>query len=238
MKLDILVIASHPDDAELCCGGTIISHVKQGKKVGIIDLTQGELGTRGTAEGRLQEAQDAAKIMGVSVRENLKMQDGFFRNDREHQLQIMRKIRQYRPEIVITNAPSDRHPDHGRASRLVQEAQFLAGLEKIATELEGQPQEKWRPNNLFHFIQFFEIEPDFVVDVSEHLEQKFDAIRAYKSQFHNPESDEPETILTSNSFLEQMRARNLNTGFNSLVYAAEGFIAHKRPAVKSLFDLL
>ncbi|MEX0967721.1 MAG: bacillithiol biosynthesis deacetylase BshB1 [Bacteroidia bacterium] len=237
MKVDLLVITAHPDDAELCCGGTIIAHTSAGKSVGIVDLTQGELGTRGTAKIRLKEAEEAGKIMGISFRENLGFADGFFKNDDAHRLKVMQQVRRFQPEIVISNAPHDRHPDHGRASDLVSEACFLSGLRRIETEWEGEPQREWRPARMYKFVQFNYIEPDIIVDISAHLDKKLEAIRAFKSQFHDPASKEPDTILTSRHFLEQIKARNLDWGFRIGAYAGEGFIADQKLAVRSLFDL-
>ena len=239
MKLDILVFAVHPDDAELGCSGTILKHLKLGKKVGIVDLTRGELGTRGTAELRDEEAADSAKILGLSVRENLRMRDGFFKNDEEHQLQIVQKIRRYRPEIILCNALEDRHPDHGRAGNLVNDAVFLSGLSKISTEHEWQNQEAWRPRLVFQFIQDRYLRPDIVIDVSEFWEQKVASIQAFKSQFYNPEydKDEQQTYISSPEFLKGIEARAREYGKHIGVTYAEGFTCRKFLGVDSLFDL-
>ncbi len=238
MKLDILVLAVHPDDAELGCGGTLYKYSRLGKKVGIIDLTRGELGTRGTAETRDVEAADAASILGLSVRENLAMRDGFFRNDEEHQLRVIQKIRQYRPEIVITNAYSDRHPDHGRACELVSDASFLSGLRKIATQLDDTDQEPWRPNLLLHFIQDYYIQPDIILDVSEQWDVKLKAVLAYKTQFYTPEYDEENaTYISSPGFLKIVEARSRELGKYIGAEHGEGFTSRKLLGVDDLFTL-
>ncbi len=237
MKLDILVIASHPDDAELGAGGTILSHTHQGHKVGILDLTEGELGTRGTPEIRKQEAKNAAELLGVSVRENVAFRDGFFANDESHQRALIQKIRQYKPELIITNAPSDRHPDHGRAAQLVKESAFYAGLRRIETQREGQSQEAWRPHMVYHFIQFYYHKPDLVVDIEPFIEQKMKALLAYESQFYNPDSNEPETILTSPQFFETLKGRWREMGANAHLNLAEGFVSDRTISVDHLFQL-
>lgn len=238
MKVDILVLAAHPDDAELTCSGTIALHVAMGKKVGIIDFTQGELGTRGTAEQRLQEAKDSAEILGLAVRENLGLADAYFLNDREHQLAVIRKIRQYQPEIVLANAVSDRHPDHGRGAELARDACFLAGLRKIETELDGIIQEAWRPKQVFHYIQSNYMKPDFVVDISAHWDTKMASIKAFRSQFHNPDSDEPETFISSENFIRFIEARAREFGQSIGVTYGEGYITHKQMGLKDMFDLI
>lgn len=237
MKLDILAIGVHPDDVELACGGTLLKQASLGHKTGILDLTQGQLGTRGTPELRLQEAQDAAKILGVSVRENLGMQDGFFVNDKAHQLEIIKKLRKYQPDIVLCNAIKDRHPDHGRAAKLAADACFLSGLAKIETELNGQNQQPWRPKVVYHFIQAYYIEPNFVVDISNFQEQKMQAVFAYKSQFYNPNSTEANTFISSPEFLEFLKARNVDFGTIAGVKFAEGFTTHRPPAIHDLTNL-
>jgi len=224
-KLHILAIAVHPDDLELGCAGTLIKHARMGQKVGILDLTKGELGTRGTPEIRLEEAAAAAKIMGVSVRENAGMQDGFFRNDEAHQLQLIPYIRRWQPDIIITNAPEDRHPDHGRAAGLVADASFLAGLRKIETQYDGQPQEAWRPKRVFHMIQDRQLTPTFLVDIADAFEEKQQAIQAYNSQFHNPDSNEPQTYISSQNFLEEIKYRDALLGKRIGAKYAEGFIS-------------
>ena len=232
MKLDILVFGAHPDDVELGCGGTVIKEIKAGKKVGIIDLTRGELGTRGTAETRTAETKLASDIMGVIIRENMNFKDGFFKDDEDHKLALVKKIRQYQPEIVITNAVSDRHPDHGRASEITVDACFLAGLEKIETS-----QELWRPRAIYHYIQFNYLAPDVVVDISSEMKQKFQAVKAYSTQFFNPESKENETIISSQGFLDSVSYRAQDLGRQANCEYAEGFLAHQMPKVDTLFDV-
>jgi bacillithiol biosynthesis deacetylase BshB1 len=239
MKLDILAIGSHPDDVELGCSGTLISEIQSGKKAGIIDLTQGELGTRGTIETRYQEAADAARIIGLSVRENLKMRDGFFKNDEEHQLQLIKVIRKYQPEIVIGNILEDRHPDHGRAGWLIYDACFLSGLRQIKTYNDnGSEQEKWRPKMLLHYIQDRFYEPDFIVDISHVWEQRLDSIKAYKTQFHNPGVNEPQTYISSPEFMEALSARARLLGKRIGVKYGEGFLSKKNIGLKSLDALV
>ena len=236
-KLDLLVIAAHPDDAELGCGGTIVRNVQEGKKVGIADLTQGELGTRGSAELRLEEASAAAAAMGIHVRENLGLRDGRFQNNEEDQLAIIRCIRKYRPEMVITNAPVDRHPDHGRAASLVSDACFYSGLRKIVSGYDGLTQEAWRPKSLFHFVQSQSLPVDFVVDITAQWEIKLQAIKAYRTQFHDPNSKEPETYISSANFLRMVESRAVEHGHAVGVSYGEGFIRSRVVGVKSLFDL-
>lgn len=238
MKLDILVLAAHPDDAELTCSGTIALHTAMGKKVGIVDLTQGEMGTRGTPEIRREEARASAKILGLSVRDNLKLADMFFQNDREHQLAVIRKIRQYQPDIVLANAMSDRHPDHGKGAQLAIDACFMAGLRKIETEMDGEQQEAWRPQHLFHFIQSQYIRPDFVVDVTDHWETKVASIKAFQSQFFNPSSKEPQTYISSENFMKFIDARGREFGQSIGTEYGEGFTLNKQLGVRSLYDLL
>lgn len=238
MKLDILAFGAHPDDVELGCGGTIAKEIALGKKVGIIDLTRGELGTRGSVEIRNQEAADSAKILGVSVRENLDMRDGFFVNDEAHQLKIIKMIRKYQPEIVLCNAIDDRHIDHGKGSQLVSDACFLSGLIKIETEVDGIQQEAWRPKFVYHYIQWKNITPDFVVDISGFNEKRIAAILAYSSQFYNPNSDEPETPIASKNFLESLNYRAQDLGRLIGVDYAEGFTAERYLTVNSLSNLM
>jgi len=232
MKLDILVFGAHPDDVELGCGGTVIKEVKAGKKVGIIDLTRGELGTRGTAEIRTAETKKATEIMGVAVRENMNFKDGFFKDDEAHKLAIIEKIRKYQPEIVITNAVSDRHPDHGRGSEISVDACFLSGLEKIETN-----QKVWRPRAIYHYIQFNNLTPDVVVDISEEMGEKLNAVKAYSTQFFNPESNESETIISSMGFLDSVTYRAKDFGRQANCEYAEGFLAHQIPKVDYLLDI-
>lgn len=233
MKVDILAIGAHPDDVELGCGGTIAKMISEGKTVAIIDLTKGELGTRGTDKTRKQEAADAAKILGISARENLEMKDGFLQNSEEYQMRIVKMIRKYRPEIVLANATDDRHPDHAKAAKLVSDACFLSGLKKIETVLDGTNQEFWRPKHVFHFIQWKEIEPDFVIDISDFMEKKIEACMAYKTQFYNPESKEPVTPIATKDFLESLTYRAQNLGRLSGCTYAEGFTAEKMIALKN-----
>jgi bacillithiol biosynthesis deacetylase BshB1 len=237
MKLDILAFGAHPDDVELGCGGTIAKEISLGKKVGIIDLTRGELGTRGSVEIRNQEAAAAAKILGVSIRENLDMRDGFFVNDEVHQLKIIKMLRKYKPEIVICNAIDDRHIDHGKGSQLVSDACFLSGLMKIETEIDGIKQETWRPKLVYHYIQWKNITPDFVVDITGFNEKRVEAVLAYGSQFYNPNSDEPETLIASKNFLESLNYRAQDLGRLIGTDYAEGFTVERYLAVNSLSDL-
>lgn len=238
LKLDILVLSAHPDDAELGCAGTILKHIALGKKVGIADLTLGELGTRGTAEIREREAAAAADVLGLSVRENLGLPDGFFQNTKEHQLKIIEVIRKYQPEIVLTNAYHDRHPDHGRASELVETASFLAGLIKIETYVDGRPQEAWRPNLVLHFIQDNYIEPDILVDITDYWDKKIDSIKAFKSQFYNPGDDnESQTYISSPEFIQVVESRAREFGKSIRAKYAEGFTSRKLLGVDSFFDL-
>ena len=239
MKLDVLAIGVHPDDVELGCSGTLIKEVKRGKKAGVIDLTQGELGTRGTIETRFQEAEEAARIMGVSVRENLKMRDGFFQNDEAHQLQLIQAIRKYQPEIIIGNILEDRHPDHGRAGQLIYDACFLSGLKQVKTNNEeGREQEKWRPKQLLHYLQDRFYEPDVIIDITEVWEQRLQSIKAYKTQFHNPGSNEDETYISSPEFLESIIARARLLGKRIGVRFAEGFISKKSIGINNLGALI
>lgn len=238
MKLDILAFGAHPDDVELGCAGTLAKEVSLGKKVGIIDLTQGELGTRGSAELRKIEANKAADILGVSVRENLGFADGFFVNDKEHQLQIIKMLRKYQPEIVLCNAIDDRHIDHGKGSKLVSDACFLSGLQKIATGLDGEPQEKWRPKLVYHYIQWKNITPDFVVDVTGFMSQKIDAVMAYSSQFFDPSSQEPQTPISSKNFTDSIEYRARDLGRLIGTEHAEGFTVERYLAVDSLDKLI
>ena len=240
MKLDILVFGAHPDDAELGAGATIAKEVAAGKKVVIVDLTRGELGTRGTAEIRDAEAAKAAEILGVRIRENLEFADGFFTNDKEHQLEIIRMIRKYRPEIVLCNAVDDRHIDHAKGAKLVSDAAFLSGLLKIDTKLDGddQWQEPWRPKWVYHYIQWKNLTPDFVVDVSGFIDKKHEAIMAYSSQFYDPKSDEQETPISSKNFLESVHYRARDLGRLIGVAHAEGFTVERMLAVESLDALI
>lgn len=227
MKLDILAFGVHPDDVELGCAGTIMAAIDQGKKVGIVDLTRGELGTRGTPTTRTQEAAAAAKIMGVDVRENLDMADGFFTNDESHQRKIIALIRKYQPDIILANAPEDRHPDHGRSAKLVSDAAFLSGLRKVETIHEGITQNAWRPAYTFHYIQDRFIQPSFVIDITAYMERKMEAVLAYGTQFTNADTSEPQTYISSPQFLETVKARALMLGKRIGVGYAEGYITEK-----------
>lgn len=238
MKLDLLVIASHPDDAELGCAGTILTEVSKGRKVGIADLTKGELGTRGTIETRKEEAALASKILGLSVRENLGFEDGFFQNDKHHNLELIKIIRKYQPEIVLTNAIHDRHPDHGNGSELVYRACFLSGLSKIETRMNGEIQKEWRPKYLYNFIQDRYITPDLIVDISSHWQKKLEAILAYKTQFYHPEEKGPETYISSPEFLKYVEARAMEFGHAIGVMYGEGFTKNRQIGVESLFDII
>lgn len=235
MKVDVLAIGAHPDDVELGCGGTIAKLISEGKKVAILDLTQGELGTRGTNETRAIEAKNAAEILGISARENLKMKDGFLINSEEYQLRIIKAIRTYQPEIVFCNAVDDRHPDHAKASKLASDACFLSGLIKIETEESGKKQEKWRPKQVFHYIQWKNLEPDFVIDISGFLDKKIESCLAYKTQFYDPTSTEPTTPISSKSFLDSITYRAQDLGRLAGVEHAEGFTTEKTLALKN-FD--
>jgi bacillithiol biosynthesis deacetylase BshB1 len=239
MKLNILAFGAHPDDVELGCGGTLAKEVANGKKVGIIDLTRGELGTRGTAETRDEEAFSAAKILGVHSRANMRFADGFFTNDKEHQLEIIKMIRYYQPELVICNAIDDRHIDHGKGSQLVSDACFLSGLRKIETvhKDEREVQEPWRPKAVYHYIQWKDLEPDVAVDVSGFMDKKMASVLAYKTQFFDPNSDEPETPISSKNFTDSIEYRARNLGRLIGVEYAEGYTVERYPAVDSLFDL-
>jgi bacillithiol biosynthesis deacetylase BshB1 len=238
MKLDLLAFGAHPDDVELSCSGTIAKEVALGKKVGIVDLTRGELGTRGTPEIRLQEATAAATILGVSVRENLEMRDGFFVNNEAHQLQVIQMIRKYQPTIVLCNAITDRHIDHGKGSSLVSDACFLSGLIKIETSLNGTLQKAWRPKLVYHYIQWNNIEPDFVVDISDFIDQKKEAVLAYRSQFYNPDTSEPITPIATKNFTDSIVYRAQDLGRLIGVDYAEGYTVERPLAVNSLGDLI
>lgn len=239
MKLDILAFGAHPDDVELGCGGTIAKEIASGKKVGIIDLTRGELGTRGTAETRDNEANNAKEILGAEVRENLGFADGFFVNDKTHQLEVIKMIRKYKPEIVLCNAVDDRHIDHGKGSQLVSDACFLSGLIKIETKLSGKTefQEPWRPKQVYHYIQWKSLKPDLVVDITGFIDAKMQAVFAYKTQFYDKNSKEPETPITSKNFADSIKYRANDLGRLVGVESAEGFTVERYVAVNSLFNL-
>jgi bacillithiol biosynthesis deacetylase BshB1 len=237
MKLDILAFAAHPDDVELACSGTLIKHIQKGKKAGIVDLTKGELGTRGSALLRSEEASKASAMMGISSRDNLGLADGFFADTQENQLEIVKKIRQYQPEIVLACAIQDRHPDHGRASELISKACFLAGLIKVETSVDGLVQKPWRPKAVYHYIQDRFIKPDFIVDISDVFSLKMDVIRSYASQFYNATSNEPATVISTPEFMEFIKARAMHFGRDAGVKYAEGYSVERVPGVKDLFDL-
>lgn len=233
MKLDILAFGAHPDDVEISCSGTILKHLDLGYKCGVVDLTQGELGTRGSAELRLMESEKAKEILGLEARENLGFADGFFKNDKEHQFPIIKIIRKYRPEIVLANSVHDRHPDHGKAAKLVADACFLAGLRKIETG-----QEAWRPKAVYHYIQDEFIHPDLTIDITSYFDKKVQSILAYGSQFYNPESDEPDTPISGKDFLEFLRGRAANMGRPIGAELAEGFTAARNIGVDHFFHLI
>lgn len=237
MKIDILAVGVHPDDVELSCAGTILRHIAARKKVGILDLTKGELGTRGTAEIRTKEAKRAAKVLGVSFRDQMDLADGFFSNNEESQLAIIKKIRQYQPEVVLCNAISDRHPDHGRAGKLVADACFYSGLIKIGTVQGKTEQKAWRPKAVYHYIQDNFIHPDFVIDVTKYMDKKMEAIHAFESQFYNPNSKEPVTAISGPEFMEAVKAKNSIWGRSIGVRYAEGFNVNRTLGVDSLFHL-
>ncbi len=239
MKLDILAFGAHPDDVEISAGATLAKQVALGNKVGIVDLTRGEMGTRGTPEIRDKEAQEAAKALGVHVRENLGFRDGFFRNDEGHHIEVIRMIRKYRPETVITNAPHDRHPDHGRGAELLKQACFLAGLRKIATkDADGNSQEAYRPQLVLQYIQFQTIEPDIIMDVSGYMEAKMNSIKAHASQFYDPNSDEPNTVISSKNFLESIQYRAQDMGRLIGVEHGEGFVSPQNIGITDLMSLI
>jgi len=238
MKLDILAIGAHPDDVELGCAATVAKEISLGKKVGILDLTRGELGTRGSAEIRDNEANEAAKILGVSIRENLAFADGFFVNDKEHQLEVIKVIRKYQPQIILCNAVDDRHIDHVKGSNLVSDSCFLSGLRKVETKLDGTDQNEWRPKHVYHYIQWKNLQPDFVVDVSGFIDKKMEAVQAYSSQFYDPNSKEPVSPISSKNFLDSIRYRAQDLGRLIGVEAAEGFTTERYAAINQLGDLI
>lgn len=239
-KVDIIAFGVHPDDIELSCAGTLLAEQKKGKKTAIIDLTMGELGTRGSAVTRKEEAENAAKVLKVKFRENLQMRDGFFKNDEENQLKVIKILRRYRPEIVLCNAPSDRHPDHGRSAELVRVAAFLSGLKKIETEYDGKDQEEWRPTYVFNYIQDQYLQPDFVIDISDVVGEKIEAIKCYKSQFYNKDykSGEPQTYISSPQFLNNVISRAEELGKQIGVKSAEGYISAKIVGITSFDSLI
>lgn len=238
MKLQILAIGVHPDDVELGCAGTLLAAIEEGKKVGILDLTRGELGTRGTPETRKVEARNAADILGIQVRENLGMADGFFQNDEAHQRLLITAIRKYQPDIILANAPEDRHPDHGRSAKLISDAAFLSGLRKIETQVDGVNQAAWRPAYVFHYIQDRFIQPSFVIDISTYMDKKIESVLAYTTQFYNPDLNEPQTYISSPQFIESVKARAMMLGKRIGVEYAEGYISEKMIGIKSLDNII
>lgn len=238
MKLDILAIGAHPDDVELGCGATLAKEIENGKKVGIIDLTRGELGTRGTAETRDEESKNAAEILGISLRINMDFADGFFVNDKKSQIALIKMIRKFQPDIVLCNTIDDRHIDHGKGSKLVSDACFLSGLIKVETKNEdGQLQKQWRPKQVYHYMQWKNIEPDFVVDISKFIDKKMEAVLAYKTQFYDAKSNAPETPISSKNFTDSIKYRARDLGRLVGVEYAEGFNVERHVAVDSLFDI-
>lgn len=238
MKLDILAIAAHPDDVELSAMGTLIKAKKVGKKVGIVDLTQGELGTRGTAQTRKEEAAESSRIACLDARANLKMADGFFQNSKENQLLIIEQIRKYRPDVVLINAISDRHPDHGKGATIAKEACFLAGLSKIETVVDGVNQEKWRPKAVYHYIQDYYLKPDFVVDISEEFEQKIETIKAFKTQFFDPNNSAPNTPISGEDFFDFLKGRWGDFGRYIGAKYGEGFLLTRPAGIENITDLI
>ncbi len=238
MKVDILAFGVHPDDLELGCGGTILAAIAEGKKVAVVDLTRGELGTRGSAEIRTREAMEAAKILGVEARENLDMRDVFFENNEENIRKIIVSIRKYQPQVVLCSAPEDRHPDHGRSAKLISDAAFLSGLRRIETTLDGEPQQSWRPANVFHYIQDRYLKPDFVYDISDHFEQKLKAVLCYTTQFNTTDLREPATYISNPDFLDVIKARALMFGKRIGVTFAEGYITHKMIGITSFDNII
>lgn len=237
-KIKIMAFGAHPDDVEMSCSGTLMKQASIGNDFGIVDLTRGELGTRGSAELREIEAKKAGDIIGVSFRENLNFRDGFFQNDEKHQLAVIKLIRKYRPDVILANAIEDRHPDHGKAARLIKDSAFLSGLMKVKTDIEGEAQESWRPKAVYHYIQDKDIEPDFLVDVSEFTEKKMQSILAFNSQFYNSESSEPSTYISSPDFLDALKGRMRLWGKIIGVPYAEGFTVNKTIGVDDLLSLL
>lgn len=237
MKLDILAIASHPDDAELSCSGTLAAHVAKGYLVGILDLTRGEMGTRGTPELRLKEAEAASSVLKLSMRENLGFEDVFFLDDKAHHLEIVKVIRKYQPEIILANAIRDRHPDHGKGASVASKACFISGLRKTETFMDGKAQAPWRPNFIYHYIQNNHIEPDLVVDISAYWDTKLASIKAFKSQFHDPQNTEPQSFISSPNFMDFIEARAKEMGHRILANYGEGFTVERTIGVNDLFDL-
>jgi bacillithiol biosynthesis deacetylase BshB1 len=238
MKLDMLVFSAHPDDAEISAGGTIAKACSSGKKVGIIDMTKGEFGSRGSASLRLEEAESASKILGLHVRENIGLKDGFFTDDESTKIKLIIAIRKYRPDIVLCNSIHDRHPDHGRAGKIISEACFLSGLRKVLTDLDGVSQQEWRPRSVYHYIQDYFIEPDFVVDITSFFDVKMACIKAFSSQFYDPGSDEPDTPISGPEFFDYLKGRSMQFGRPAGFLYAEGFNVERYPGVNSFWDLV
>ena len=236
-KVDILAIGAHPDDIELGCGGTLMKEIEMGKKVGLLDLTQGELGTRGSKEIRKQEAELARDFMGAKFRDNLLLEDCFFENNRDNQINLISKIRRYQPDIIMCNATDDRHIDHQKAAKLVVDSCFLSGLKKIETTFDGNTQDVWRPVNVYHYIQWKNLEPDFVIDISKYMKQKFDLINCYKSQFYNDEKFDDNTPISTKNFLDSITYRARDLGRLVGVEAAEGFLSSRFPIVDRISSL-
>lgn len=237
MKLDILAFAAHPDDVELSCGGTLYKHIQNGKKAGIVDLTRGELGTRGNPVIRKKEAYAASAILGIVARENLGFADNFLENNEKHKTEIVKMIRKYQPDIILANAVRDRHPDHGIAGKIVSDAAFLAGLSKFKTRLGKKSQDSWRVKAVYHYIQDRYIEPDFIIDVTDTMEQRMKAVMAFRSQIFDPSSTEPDTPISSREFIDSIYAKAVIYGRLLGVKYAEGFTTERAPGVRSLFDL-
>jgi bacillithiol biosynthesis deacetylase BshB1 len=238
-KLDFLAFGAHPDDVELGCSGALLKIIDSGKKAGIIDLTMGELGTRGSSEIRSKETKEASKLLGINIRENLKFKDGFFTNDFEHQMKIISIIRKYRPDFIFCNAPDDRHIDHPKASKLVIDSSFLSGLSKIKTVDDlGNHQPHWRPKNIFHYIQWKNLKPDFIFDISGYIQTKMDVIKCYSSQFYDPKSKEPDTPISKKNFLDFIESRAADCGRIIGVDHGEGFISHRTTGLSSLSELI
>lgn len=238
MKINLLAFGAHPDDVELGAGGTLLAHKALGYTTGIIDLTSGQMGTRGTAETRAQEAANAAALLDLDVRDNLQMPDGLFENNNQNQVEVIKMLRKYQPDVVLINAPDDRHPDHPRGAALLREAIFKAGLRMLPTESDGQAQAPWRPRAAYHYIQFFPHKPDLIVDISHHIEQKMAAIHAYKTQFFDPHSKEPATLIAGQHFLDIIRNRALDFGHQIGKTYGEGFVAVRTPGVSDLMQVL
>ncbi|MDX5325858.1 MAG: bacillithiol biosynthesis deacetylase BshB1 [Bacteroidota bacterium] len=238
MKLDILAFGAHPDDVELGAAGTLAKHQALGYKTGIVDLTRGEMGTRGSREIRNAEASKAAEILNLTARENLDLRDGFIANDEESQIKVIQVLRKYQPDVILCNAPHDRHPDHGRASELVVRAAFLAGLRRIETFEDGEPQQPWRPRSIYHYIQFYDLEPNLIVDITGYMDQKMESVEAYSSQFYDPNSKEPQTLIAQKDFLDMIRFRAQNFGIHIGVEYGEPFIVERVPGVDDLTQIL